>query len=57
LEYADEADYEDSDGANLLQYDGDVGDERPEFVRLETGVSLEILKEGSLIRIIVRVCK
>lgn len=55
MEDANEADDEDYDGADVLDYDCGVGDKRPEVVGLETGISLEMFEEGFLIGIIIRV--
>ena len=51
-----EADDEDGDGADVLQYDGGVGDEGPEVVWFEAGVSLEIFEKGCLVCVIVGNC-
>lgn len=40
----------------MLEYDGRVGDERPEVVRLETGISLEVLEKSGLIGVVIWVC-
>ena len=55
LKYADEAGDEYGHGTHLLQYDGGVGDERPEFVGLETGIALQVFQEGRLIGVIIGV--
>jgi hypothetical protein len=53
LKYANEADDEDYDGADVLDYDCRVCDERPEIVRLEAGIALEMFEEGILIGVII----
>jgi hypothetical protein len=55
LKDADEANDEYDDRADLLEDDGSVGDEGPEFVGLKTGISLEVLEKRRLVRIVVRV--
>jgi hypothetical protein len=37
----------------VLDYHGRVGDERPEVIGLQSGISLEVLEEGFLISIII----
>lgn len=39
----------------MLNDDGRIGDQRPEIVRLDTGVTLEILQECGLIGVVVGV--
>ena len=39
----------------MLEDDGGVGNEGPEVVRLETGVTLEVLEECDLVGVIVRI--
>jgi hypothetical protein len=39
----------------VLEDDGRIGYQRPEIVRFEARVSLQILKKGGLIRVIVRI--
>lgn len=40
----------------MLYYDRGIRDERPEVVRLESGVSLEVFEEGLLVSVVVRIC-
>lgn len=55
LEYADEAHDEDYDRADLLNDDRRISDQRPEIVRLQSRISLEMLKECLLVGIVVRI--
>lgn len=41
----DEAADEDRDGADVLHYDGGLGDERPEVVGEEPRIALEVREE------------
>ncbi len=40
----------------MLDDDGRVGDERPELVRLESRIALQVVEECRLIGVIVRIC-
>jgi hypothetical protein len=53
LEDPDEADDEDYDGADVLDYDCGVRDKRPEIVWLQSGIALQVFEEGILIGVIV----
>lgn len=55
LNDSDESNDEDYDGADMLDDDGRVGDERPEIVGLEARVSLKLLEESGLIGVVVGV--
>ena len=52
----DEAADEDEHGADVLDDDGGVGDERPELVGLEARVALEVVEEGGFVGVVVGVC-
>lgn len=56
-ENADEADDKDDDGADVLDDDGGIGNQRPEIIWLETRVALEVLEEGRLVGVVVWVCR
>jgi len=51
---AREAADEDDDGADLLDDDRGVGDERPEVVRLQARVALEVVEKGLFVGVVVR---
>lgn len=57
LEDAHKADDEYNDGANMLDDDGRIGDQRPEVIWLDTGVALEVLQECRLVGVVVGVCE
>lgn len=40
----------------MLDDDGRVCNQRPEIVRLESGVSLEVLEEGLLVCVVIWIC-
>lgn len=54
--YAHEADDEDGHGADVLEDDGGVGDERPKVVRLQAGVALEVFEKRCLVGVVVWDC-
>lgn len=56
LKNTDEADNEDYDGADVLDDDRRVRNERPEVIRLESRIALKVFEEGILIRVVVRIC-
>jgi hypothetical protein len=56
LEDPNETDHEYDDGADVLDDDGGIGDQRPKFVGLQARVPLQVLEEGGLIGIVIRVC-
>ena len=51
-----EAAAKDDDGCKMLHDDGSIGHERPELIRLQPGVSLQVVQKRSLISIVVRDC-
>jgi hypothetical protein len=53
LEDTDEADDEDYDAADVLDYDGGVYDEGPEIVGLEARIALEVFEEGVLVSVVI----
>jgi hypothetical protein len=53
---AHKADHKYAYRADMLYNDGRICDQGPEVVRLEPGVALEVLEEGPLVGIIVRIC-
>ena len=56
MEYANETDDEDYDGADMLDNDCRICYQRPEVVWLETWIPLQMFEEGILIGIIIWVC-
>lgn len=40
----------------MLENDSGVGNEGPKVVRFQAGVALEVLEEGRLVCVVVRVC-
>lgn len=55
MDYANKADDEDDYRAHMLQNHCRIGNERPEIVGFEAGVTLEIFEEGGLIGVVIRV--
>lgn len=39
----------------MLYYDGRIGHQRPEFVRLEPGIALEVIEERLFVSVIIRI--
>jgi hypothetical protein len=56
LENTNEADDKYNNGADMLDYNSRVRNQRPEVVRLKPRIPLEMFEKGILIGIIVRVC-
>jgi hypothetical protein len=55
LEDADEGHDEKDDGADMLNDHSRVRHERPEEVRLEAGIALQLLEKRRLIGVVIRI--
>jgi len=55
LKDAYKGDDEEDDGADVLDNDGCVCHEWPEEVRLEAWISLQLLEEGCLVSVVIRI--
>jgi hypothetical protein len=55
LEYPNETNDEDDDGADVLNDDRGVCHQRPERIRFKPWIALQVFEEGILIRIVIRI--
>jgi hypothetical protein len=53
LEYARKAADKDNNATDVLDNNGGVGNELPEFVGLEPGIALKVVEEGVFVRVVV----